>query len=237
MKKLIITGLFALASTVSLFAQSAATQQIVDKHIEAIGGAEAWSKVENMIAKATIKSQGAEIGVTSTQVQNKALRVDIQVMGMNGYQIITNKEGWGFMPFAGQTKPEPMTADDLKNAQEELDMLDEYITYKAKGKKLEDLGKDEVEGTECYKLKLTSADGKVSTSWIDVETYQIIKQVETMQANGKEVEATSTYSNYKKLDNGIVFPMNVNSSQTGPMEFTSVAINQKIDDTIFTVKP
>ncbi len=235
MKKILLFALLFIFSTTTLFAQDAETQKIIDQHIKAIGGAAAWKKVNSMVSTGTMKAQGAEIGIVISQVQNTGMRVDIAVMGMNGYQIITDKAGWGFMPFAGQTKPEPMTAEQVAAAQEQLDMMDDFMNYKEKGKKLENLGTDEVEGTECHKLKLTAKDGTESTFYIDMDSYQIIKQTEKQTVDGQEIEGSTTFSNFKDVGNGLIIPMNVNSDN-GPIELTDVKVNEKIDPTIFVVK-
>src|SRR6187401_648105 len=94
----------------ALFSQT--TDEIVKKHIEAIGGKDNWAKVKSMQTEMTMKANGAEIKVTIFQVDKKAMRQNIALMGMEGYSILTNTEGWSYMPFQGQTKPEPMTADD-----------------------------------------------------------------------------------------------------------------------------
>jgi hypothetical protein len=114
--------------------------------------------------------KGAEIKMVTTQVDKKSFRMDISVMGMNGYQILTNTEGWSFMPFQGQTKPEPMTADDVKMGQDQLEIQNDFITYAELGKKLDDLGTEEIDGTECFKLKLTDKEGIETTYFIDQST-------------------------------------------------------------------
>ena len=107
-----------------------------------------------------MKANGAEIKMTFIQIDKKAMRQNINVMGMDGYSIITEKEGWSYMPFQGQTKPEPLTADDVKNAQDDLYLQDEFITYKELGKKLEFIGKDDMDGTECFKFKMTDKNAQ-----------------------------------------------------------------------------
>ena len=59
------------------------------------------------------------------------------------------------MPFQGQTAPEAKTAEELAEAQDNLDAQGELIDYAAKGHKVELIGKEDVEGTECFKLKVT----------------------------------------------------------------------------------
>lgn len=228
--KNLITFVFVTIFSINSFAQTA--DEIVAKHIEAVGGKENWKKVKSLKMECVMKAQGAEIKTTIVQVNNKAMRQDIALMGMNGWSILTNTQGWSFMPFAGQTKAEPLTADDVKNAQDGLEIQDEFIAYKEQGKKLEYLGKDDVDGTDCFKLKLIDKNAKEITYFLDADSYYVIKETQKIKANGKEMEETSTFSNYKKLPEGIVYPMNVGSG-FGDAEVTKIEINPVIDESIF----
>ena len=232
MKK-IITPLFTVCALLLTSLASAQTSdEIIAKHIEAVGGKDNWQKVKSMRMECTMKAQGAELKTTIVQVNKKAMRQDISVMGMTGWSIMTTTEGWSYMPFTGQTKAEPLTADDVKNAQDGLDITDEFITYKELGKKLEYLGKDDVDGTECYKFKMTSKEGKESTFYLDPETYYLVKGTKKFKADGKEMEESTLFSNFKKLPEGIVLPMTIGSS-FGQGEVTKIEINPKIDESIF----
>lgn len=226
---------FAAISAISLMSFNTKAQsqdEIINKHIEAIGGKDAWSKVKTMRSEATMKADGAEIKLTFLQVDKKATRQNISLMGMDGYSILTEKEGWVFMPFQGQTKPEPMTADDVKNGQEGLHIQEDFLTYKELGKKLEYLGKDDVDGTECHKFKMTDKNGQETTYFLDASSYLTIKQTNKFKADGKEMEGSTMYSNYKKLPEGIVYPMTVGGGW-GDTEFTKVEVNAAIDDKEF----
>ncbi|MBK8145795.1 MAG: hypothetical protein IPK62_12780 [Bacteroidetes bacterium] len=94
------------------------------------------------------------------------------------------------------------------------------------------LGKDDLEGTECHKLKLTDKNGQEATFWIDPSTYYTLKQTMKVKANGKEVESATNYSNYKKIEEGIVYPFSV-SADWGESEVTKLTINGKVDESIF----
>ncbi|MFN6038612.1 MAG: hypothetical protein ACK452_09095 [Bacteroidota bacterium] len=226
---IIATGLFYGAT---IKAQS--QDEIIKKHIDAIGGAAAWAKVNSMKMEASMKMQGAEVKMTFLRVNKKASRQNISVMGMDGYIITTQNEGWTFMPFQGQTKPEPMTADDIKNAQDELNIQEEFISYKELGKKLEYLGKEDVDGTECYKFKMTNKDGKETSYFLDTESYYTIKQSSKVVADGKEMEAVVNFGNYKKLPEGIVCPMTI-GAMWGDTEVTKIEVNPVIEDKEFKV--
>lgn len=230
MKK-ILFALFIVSAMLGANAQSA--DEIVKKHIDAIGGEANWRKVKSIRLVASTKAQGADISVTRTVVDKKAMRMDIEVFGMKGWSIITNTAGWNFMPFAGQTKYEAMTADDVKDSQDQLEVIDEFITYKEKGKKIEYVGKDDMDGVECLKLKLTDKDGKVTQYWLDPTSYYTLKSLSKATVNGKEVEAGMTFSNYKKVEGTELVYAYSMGGDMGDVEVKTIEINGKIDDSLF----
>lgn len=232
MKTLHLLSISFLAGFMNLNSFSQNIDDIVNKHIAAIGGRDNWAKIKTLRTESTMKAQGADIKFVTVQIDKKALRSDIYVMGMVGFNIINTTEGWNYAPWAGQTKSEAMTADDVKNSQDNLEIQDKFLTYKEKGKKLDYYGMDDIDGTECFKLKMTDKDGKETTFYIDPENYLVIKETTKVQANGQESENSSFYSDYKKLEEGIVFPMSV-SSGWSEIQTTKLDINPKIDESIF----
>ncbi len=136
------------------------------------------------------------------------------------------------MPFQGQKAPEPITADDLKEAQDDLDVQGSLIDYKTKGHTIEYLGTDDVEGVDALKLKETLKSGKVVTIFIDPKTYYIIRTISKQKANGKEVDVTTNLSNYQKLPEGIFVPWTI-GLPFGELKLTKVEINKPVDESIF----
>jgi Outer membrane lipoprotein-sorting protein len=239
MKTLKLAAFFIIAalSLTSVKAQTA--DEIINKHVEAIGGAENWRKVTSMIQTGTMSIQGMSLEVVNTILHKKGMRSDITLMGMTNYQIMTPTEGWKFFPAQGQQAPEPVTADEVKEGQDGLDAQGVLVDYKAKGHTAEFLGKEDVDGTECYKLKLTSAAGKSTTYFIDAAKYYNIKTVTTAKANGQEAELTTTMSNYQKTAEGLVVPMSITIpfSPAMSLEFivSKVEFNKPVDESIFKV--
>ena len=152
-KVLATAMLFSIAAFTTVKAQSA--DEIITKYIAAKGGAEKLNAITSIVQKGNLNVNGMKIPVTITVIDNKAMRADFTFNGMSGYQIITTTDGWGYNPFQGQTKAEPMTADDVKISQDALDAKDDLLNYAAKGTTVEALGTEDVEGTECYKLTPT----------------------------------------------------------------------------------
>jgi outer membrane lipoprotein-sorting protein len=233
--KSIFSMLAAIAVSASVFAQSA--DEVIGKHIEAIGGKDNWMKINTMKSEAMLNVQGADVSLTMYQVHNKANKQQISVMNMEGYTIITQEAGWSFMPFMGQTAPEAMTADQLALSKEDLDIQGELLDYKAKGHTAEFLGKEDVDGTDCFKLKFIRKSGSESSYLIDAKTYYILRRVSKIKANGQESDLIVNFSNYQKLPEGIVIPMTMeNSMLPAPITFSKVEVNPTIDNAIFEVK-
>jgi hypothetical protein len=231
--KLIRTSAIAIVGMlVSVFTFAQTAEEIVTKHIEAIGGAAAWKKINSIFYEGKMTVQNAEVNVTLTVLNGKGVRQNISVMGMTGYQIITPTAGWNFMPFQGQTAPEAMTADELKQSADDLDVQGKLVDYKSKGHTLEYLGKDDVEGTECFKLKITTKAGNVETVFIDPKSYYIVRSIVKKTANGQESDVPSDLSNYKKLPEGIVVPFSVTLS-FGELVISKVEVNKQVDESTF----
>ena len=231
MKNLIVFGLFIMALIVVQFAQAQTVDDVINKHIAALGGKENLKKIQNVVMVGSLTVQGAEISLTLTQVNNKLARQDISAMGMNGFDFLTDKEGWSYMPFQGMQKPEPKTADEVKESQSDLDVAGLLVDYAAKGHKVELLGKEDVEGTECYKIKVLLAGGKEQTFFIDPVSNMIVRQKEKRVFNGQESEMTTDFSDYKDVE-GVKMPFSI-TQQFGTVLISSIKINQVIADNLY----
>jgi len=237
MKTLKLLSLFVVAALSIATVKAQTADEIVNKHIEAIGGLENWKKVNSMVLTGTMSAQGMSLDVITTVLHNKGSRQDINAMGMNNYQVLTPTEGWIFFPIQGQQAPEAMTADDVKEGQTDLDAQGSLIDYKAKGHTVELIGKEDVDGTECFKLKVALKTGKTETYFIDPKTYYVVKSVSTKKANGQEAEVSTGLSNYQKLPEGIVVAMSVSVPFSPGVNFdyiiSKVEVNKAIDEAIF----
>ncbi|MEO7394142.1 MAG: hypothetical protein ABIU11_04320 [Chitinophagaceae bacterium] len=229
MKRFVFSFLF-LATAFIAKAQTA--DEIIAKHIEAIGGADAWKKINSVKMEGTLIVQGTTVIMKQTILHGKGNRQDISVMGMNGFMIIAPTSGWNFMPFNGQAAPEPMTAEAVAEAQSELDAQGNLIDNATKGHTVEYLGKDDVEGTDCYKLKINLKSGTSQTYYFDAKSYLLIRSLSKQKANGQEVEITTNFSNYEKLPEGIVVPKSI-TLPFGEMNITKITINSTVDESIF----
>jgi hypothetical protein len=237
MKHVKLFSLFIAAAFGFVTVKAQTADEIVSKYVAAVGGLENWKKVNSVIQTGSMTVQGTNLDIVITTLHQKGSRQDINAMGMNNYMICTPTEGWRFFPIQGQQAPEAFTADDVKESQNLLDVSGSLVNYKEKGHSIESLGKEDVDGTECFKIKLTQKGGKVETYYIDPANYYVVKVVSVMKANGQEAEVATTYSNYQKLPEGITIAMST-SVPFAPgfnidITLTKVEINKPVDEAIF----
>ena len=221
------TGM-AVMALCAVAAHGQTADDVIQKHIAATGGADNWKKIHSIRKNCTRNSRGNEIPVTITILQDKGYRTESTINGMTGFTIITDKAGWSYSPSRGQMKPDVLTEETVKTAQDILDIPGPLIDYKAKGNKVTYLGTDDVEGTECHKLKVVLPTGKEETYYIDAADYSLVRIVFKTKANGKEQSSTATYGNYEKLPAGITMPMSVDN-----LTIKSVDVNPDIDEGLF----
>ncbi|HLP95543.1 MAG TPA: hypothetical protein VK168_15980 [Saprospiraceae bacterium] len=238
MKKTLSFAAFLLF--LSGFAQAQTAEEIVNKHIAAIGGAK-WANVEAVKSEAKITADGApgmSIGMTMVAVRNKSLRMDVSVMGMTQTTVLNGDAGWANNPFMGKMEPEPITPDQAKSMADMTDVDGTLVGYKEKGYTIEYMGTEDVDGTEAHKIKINKGGKRVEYSFIDPTTFYEIKNIRVEEVDGKEVESATTYSNFKTQD-GLVFPFTM--QQNDPMmggstiTVTAVTINPLVDPKSFVM--
>lgn len=236
MKKTLFFAAFLFL--LSGFAQAQNVEDIVAKHIAAIGG-DNWSKVEAVKSEAKISADGApgmSIMMTMLSVRDKSLRMDVSVMGMTQTTVLNGETGWSTNPFMNKMEPEPLTADQVKSMKDMTDVDGSLIGYKAKGYTLEYIGTEDVDGVEAIKIKINKGDKRAEYSFFDPKTYYEIKNIRVEEIDGKEVESATVYSNFK-TQNGVVFPFTIQQSDPNmggsTVTITSVTINPMVDPKTF----
>ena len=235
MKKLAF-GLLAITALISAQSINAQTvDEVINKYEIALGGKEKLLSLKSVKMTGSLNVQGFDVGVTVTTVNGVGSRNDISVPGMGeGFQVVNAKKGWDFMPFRGQSSPEEISAEQLKSSQGLLDLQGLLVNYKEKGSQVELMGKENVSDVECFKLKLTDKMGKVYTLFIDSKTYYRVKSVSKTNSPDGEVDTEITYGDYKKTEDGYVFPY-LQTIETGSIVFSKIEINQPVDEKIFTI--
>lgn len=230
MKKILLSFAVLLAAVVTSKAQTA--DEIIAKYITAIGGADKWSKVQSIKVEGQVEVQGIAIPYVMQAIQMKGTRIDAEFQGNKIIDIVTPEKGWSQNPLAGKASLDPISADELKTKVDDLDIQDAFIDYKSKGSSVEFLGKDEEDGNEYLKIKMTTKNSNEKTYFFDTKTYLIYKVEGIVKQQGQEIKATVKYLDYQTIDFGI--KMAFKQDQGMMMLVTKkVTVNAPVDAAIF----
>ena len=218
-----VAASLALAGPVS--AQTA--DEIVSKNIQARGGLEKIKAVKSMkmTGRMTI-GPGQEAPVVVEIKRPNKMRLDVTFQGMTLTQSFDGKQGWVVNPFGGGSKnAEPMSPEDLKESEEQADIDGPLVDWKAKGHKVELVGKEKVEGTDVYKLKVTLKTGSVRYMFLDADSYLDIRSEEKRTVRGTEMETEQTIGDYKDVG-GLLIPHSFESGAKGHPEKQKITIDK-----------
>lgn len=227
--------------------QAQTADEIIQKYFENTGGKAKWEAVQGMKMTAKLNMQGMELPLTVVQLKDGRNFTSVTFQGMEFKQgVFDGTTLWGTNQMT--MKPEKSDAETTENykANLGLDFPDPFLNYAAKGYKIELLGKETVEGSETYKIKLTKkpikVDGKetenISYYFFDVENFiPLVVESEVKSGPGKGMISQIKMSDYQEV-NGLMFAFSTTVGMKGQpggqaLTTTSIEFDPKVDPAIF----
>lgn len=226
MKKL-LTVLAVVLVSIGLKAQTA--DEIVNKYITAIGGADNLKKLTSIVMEGSTQVQGYDVSLVNTVKCGVGSRMDISVMGMTGYDITTTSKAWKMMPWEGTSDVVERDAEDVKKGQDLLicnGSLANYGLNKVGTVKL--MGEEKIDKADCFKLLVTDAGGNEKTYFIDKSTSLIAR---TIKKGPDGADIVNNMSDYKQV-NGYTFAHTM-TGEDRTMTWSKITVNSAVEDSKF----
>ena len=236
-----IAGVFAFAFLISntIVAQNLSLDQIIKKNEDAIGGADAISKVQTLRTTfRMVMSDGqTEVVTTESSKRPNYVRSETAMMGSNIVFAFDGTTAWMINPLAGGSDPQKMEeAAIAKFANSNMESsIGALVGIKAAGNTMELLGSEDVNGSPAYKLRVTPKGGVSSIYFIDAGTFLPVKIIAKVSVMGQWMEGETYPGSYKKVD-GILFAYSREAyvnGQTRRMDYDRIEINVPMDNSIF----
>ena len=209
--------------------------EIATKHVAAVGGKDAISKVKSVSMESSFTMMGSENPSTTTILDGVGYKNETEFNGAKIVQCYTDKGGWTINPMTGAATATAMP-DDIYNAGKgQINVADPLYDYAAKGSKIELLGKD---GT-AFKIKLTSKDNVESVYLIDSTSFLITSISTKGKMQDQDVDITSKLSDYRKTELGLQMPYAIDVDLGGQFQISiavkKVELNKTIDPAVFAM--
>ncbi len=211
----------------ALVAQAPTVDQVLTKYYEAKGGLGRMKAVTTMRITAKMSNGPMDFPIVIEAKRPACIRVDVNIQGNQMIQAFDGKTGWSINPFQQSAKKdaEPMTPDELREMEVQADMDGPLVDWKEKGHKVELQGREPVEGSDTFKLKLTLKNGDTRTLFLDVDSYLEVKQASKRKVRDTEIEAETTMGDYKEVG-GLMIAHAMESGAKGMPQKQKVVIEK-----------
>lgn len=203
-------------------------EQVIEKYLEAAGGADKLKAVKALRRTASASIQGMSMKMEMVQAApNKMHNTVFLPMGMGKQeQIFDGEKGKAVSP-QGSKIPEGKELDAM--AIDATMFLE--LSYDEMGLTAELDGMKSVDGSNAYKVVYQSSEGQSRTRYYDAESFLLIKAENGQQA--------TTFDDYKEVE-GIMFPFSskIASPQMPaplPVKVEKLEINPELEDDAFKV--
>ena len=241
LKLLTLALLIGFASSV----QAQTADEILANYFENTGGIDNWKKLEGIKMKAKVNQNGMEIPIEMVQLKGGNQMTVINFQGKELKQGVFDGETlWGLNFMTQKAEKSDKEATDNMML-EKNDFPDPFLNYKENNYTVELLGKEDIEGTETFKIKLVkepiSIDGikeeNVSFYFFDAENFvPIVVHSEMKSGQFKGQMSESKLSDYQEVD-GMYFPFSMTQGLKGQpgqaITFDEIVLNPEVDPNAF----
>lgn len=217
--------------------------EIVTKVLTARGGLEKAKAVQTERITGTIYFNAELYGPFLAEFKRPLkMHNEVTIQNKTVVRAFNGKDtGWVTNPFAGKDAPEPMSADEVKDAVNEADFDGPLVDAKAKGNTIELAGTEKVEGRDAYILKVTHKDGQVSAYSFDAKTFLLVKWSGADTVNGEAVTRETFFHDYRDVG-GLKFAFELVSNTPGTdvtqrIVVDKIEIDPQIDEARFGKPP
>ena len=233
--------LFSLALTLTLVSAPASAQtadELIQKYIDARGGAARLAAVTSVRIVRTYGTLGGNMPVTITKKRTGLYRSD---QAPTGRPTVARglDAGGAWESVNGKVTRRPADQElELRELDGDFDGF--LVDHKAKGHTVEYLGRQRAGGIDTHKLKVTLKSGAVRHVYLDATTYLERKQEGTITLPDGKVPVILTFGEWRDVD-GVKFPFAIDEERVSfpPQTFAiyteRIEVNPHVDDGMFAM--
>jgi hypothetical protein len=228
-----LLAVFSIAGGVS--AQT--VEELVAKNIQARGGMEHIRAVKSARMTAKFYGGGIEAAYVQENRRPDSVREEFTFQRLTQIQAYDGKVGWQIQPFGGRMDPELLGEDDLRGMQQDAEFDGPLVDYQEEGNKVEYLGREDVDGSDAFKIKVTQKNGDIRLIYLDVDAYLEVKEEIQRFVRGAVHESEILLGSYKPIA-GVMYPFLIEFGAKGSQNKQKLAvekieINMMLDDSRF----
>jgi outer membrane lipoprotein-sorting protein len=229
----------AAATAALAQAPSPAVDDLIAKNLAAKGGADKLRALASVKMTGRIKGPtGSEPVTTWAKRPNLRRRENVRE-GQTFVLAFDGKTVWGVNPLVS-ARPREITGPQADMTRQDADDFDSVLLdYKAKGRTIELVGTEPVQGVTMHRLRITAKNGQIQEIYLNADTMLESKMVMQVEQGGRKGIVALEFSNYRTID-GITIPLHIRQTFNGqPMTevtYDTVQFNLPMDDGLFRLE-
>jgi hypothetical protein len=215
--------------------------QVVAKSNAARGGEQKLKNIQSVRMTGTWETNmigTSPIALTITPGHYlRRIEVKDQVM----LKAVDGQTTWEVTPQLKIVKPTAMSDKEAARFRRLADPQGPLVNAKAKGNKIEMVGKMPWEGSTVYKLRVTFPDGGVNYVYVDAKSFLPVRVVNTMYVASvdQDVVIEFTYDDFRDVD-GIKWPFSEKALApdahfTHSIAWKKIEVNKPVDQAAFKI--
>lgn len=227
--KIVILLLLSIVS----FAQQG--EQIIARHIKAIGGENKWQNIDRIKYKTITTTLGLQTISQKYFERNKYYRNDLQLEGRNIsdpsklYSIIISKnKGWKNLPDQKKQGFQPMDSLECKYFLTFNELDNPFLGRLIHMQKITYFDTESFNEKTYHKFLIEHLNGIREFCYLDTETNMLFMRVTLDSEN----EQTRIYTEYQTTKDGLVVPKLMETAE-GMVEITNLEINPMFNEDMF----
>lgn len=211
---MLLAGAVATGALAQPAAQPTAAD-LVAKNLNARGGSAALAALKSVGLEGKLIFPGG-FELTYNEVRSGgATRIEAALQGLALVQAFDGKGGaWRINPFQGRKDAEKMSDDEARSLADQGSIAGVLLSAASDGSVVTYLGREDFDGTNCYKLKVAQKDGDEFVYLIDPDSLLEVKIIETRRIRGAVQVSESELGDYEPVG-GVMFPMSIETGQQG----------------------
>ncbi len=240
MKQLLIFSLLAIIiipGHMNSFAQT--KEEIISKHIEAIGGQAIIDKLESIKITGKYTAFSETKNFVTVHKKPNLFRSDYGCGQFDVIYAYDGETGWTIDPWHDITFPRVLTKSEENKIIQKADFISPFLEIKKNGHEIEYIGKEQLDGISVFVFELKRSNEKKEKWYLNAETYLPFKHESTWDDFGVPVPQETYFEDYRTIE-GITIPFYTERSyliRNRIIEIEDVKLNYPTENSFFKIPP
>ena len=204
-RTLVLAGATAFAAAAPARAQDLPpARQIVDAYVQAIGGMQAITRAQHrhFVGEMSMPAAGMTMTMETWQARPNKMLMVMNIPGMGemrqGYD---GEVAWSINPMQG---PRVIEGVELEQTLRQAD-FDANLRFDHLFPTLETVGRSEMDGRACYRVRMVAANGDEAFGCFDVESKLLLGLTSRTESEAGTIETAVAFHDYRDFG-GIKMP-------------------------------